>query len=195
VPPFLRTRARLVTAEYGMLPRATKDRTPREAARQQSGARSNQRLVAAAPRGREPAGVSRAHHHARLRRLEADAGIALRVGDGGFVASASLSRSCRRQQRRGNPFVGCVAAVRWASPAGPRRRVRRRSWIDYAEIPVPTWSTSWGRPRPVRGGAGHGRTSFSEEELAALLGSPHGPLRALRRAAERARSPPAAFKI
>jgi ribonuclease PH len=48
VPGFLRGRQRgWVTAEYGMLPRATKERTPREAARGRQGGRTHeiQRLI------------------------------------------------------------------------------------------------------------------------------------------------------
>ena len=53
VPPFLRDRGRgWITAEYGMLPRSTSDRTPREAARGRQGGRTLeiQRLIGRALR-------------------------------------------------------------------------------------------------------------------------------------------------
>ena len=72
VPPFLRkTGLGWVTAEYGMLPRATTTRNRREAAAgKQTGRTSEiQRLIGRVPaRRRRPGGARRAADHRRLRR-------------------------------------------------------------------------------------------------------------------------------
>ena len=72
VPPFLRGKGKgWITAEYGMLPRATHTRSPREAARGKQSGRTLeiQRLIGRSLRAvRGPEGARRAHHHPRLRR-------------------------------------------------------------------------------------------------------------------------------
>ena len=72
VPPFLRNTGRgWVTAEYGMLPRATNRRTDREAARGRQSGRTQeiQRLIGRSLRAvTEPGGDGRAPDRARLRR-------------------------------------------------------------------------------------------------------------------------------
>jgi hypothetical protein len=70
VPPFLKnTGLGWVTAEYGMLPRATHTRMRREAAAgKQSGERRKFNGLSVAPaRGHRPLGVGRAADHRRLR--------------------------------------------------------------------------------------------------------------------------------
>ena len=72
VPPFLRDRNQgWVTAEYGMLPRATNTRTDREAARGKQSGRTLeiQRLIGRSlARGDRPRAARPAHHPGRLRR-------------------------------------------------------------------------------------------------------------------------------
>ncbi len=86
VPPFLRdTGEGWVTAEYGMLPRATLERSPREAARGKQSGRTLeiQRLIGRALRGvvdRKLLGA--ADGDARLRRPRRGRRDPLRLGDG-----------------------------------------------------------------------------------------------------------------
>ena len=72
LPPWLKGQGRgWVTAEYGMLPRATLERTRREAAAGKQGGRTVeiQRLIGRSlARGRRPRGARRTPDHRRLRR-------------------------------------------------------------------------------------------------------------------------------
>ncbi len=207
VPPFLRdTGEGWVTAEYGMLPRATKDRTPREAARGKQSGRTLeiQRLVGRALRG----AVNRQafpEHTITLDCdvLEADAGTRCASVTGGFVALAlALAKLSAANNVRGNPFVGCVAAVSVGLAARvPGADVRTPILdLDYAEdssadVDLNVVGTSEGRFVEVQGTAEKG--AFSEEELSALLGSARTGLSALfdaQRSALEGRLP-AAFKI
>ena len=74
VPPFLRNSGLgWVTAEYGMLPRATHTRGDREAARGKQSGRTQeiQRLIGRALRAVvDRAAMGEMYHHARLRRAE-----------------------------------------------------------------------------------------------------------------------------
>ena len=72
LPPWLKGQARgWITAEYGMLPRATLERTRREASAGKQNGRTVeiQRLIGRSPAlGRRPQGAGRAPDHHRLRR-------------------------------------------------------------------------------------------------------------------------------
>ncbi|HET9047549.1 MAG TPA: ribonuclease PH [Chiayiivirga sp.] len=116
VPPFLRGKGEgWVTAEYGMLPRATHTRSDREAARGKQGGRTMeiQRLIGRALR----ACVDR---HALGERtitldcdvLQADGGTRTAAITGAYVAlrdAVSWLQGKRGLER--NPIVGAVAAV------------------------------------------------------------------------------------
>jgi ribonuclease PH len=116
VPPFLRGRGQgWITAEYGMLPRATHTRTAREAARGKQSGRTQeiQRLI-----GRSLRAV--ANLKALGERtitidcdvLQADGGTRTASITGGFVA---LAQACAHLERRrliaASPLHGQVAAV------------------------------------------------------------------------------------
>jgi ribonuclease PH len=116
VPPFLRGRGQgWITAEYGMLPRATHTRTAREAARGKQSGRTQeiQRLI-----GRSLRAV--ANLKALGERtitvdcdvLQADGGTRTASITGGFVA---LAQACAHLERRRlialSPLHGQVAAV------------------------------------------------------------------------------------
>jgi ribonuclease PH len=100
VPPFLRGSGEgWVTAEYGMLPRATHTRSPREAARGKQGGRTLeiQRLI-----GRSLRAVV----------LQADGGTRTAAISGAWVALADAIASLRDAGRlAGEPLHGQVAAV------------------------------------------------------------------------------------
>jgi len=116
VPPFLRGKGQgWITAEYGMLPRATHTRTAREAARGKQSGRTQeiQRLI-----GRSLRAVAdlRALGERTVTLdcdvLQADGGTRTASITGGYVA---LAQACEQLVRRGqiaaSPLHGQVAAV------------------------------------------------------------------------------------
>jgi ribonuclease PH len=116
VPPFLKGRHEgWVTAEYGMLPRATHTRSPREAARGRQGGRTLeiQRLIGRSLR----AVVDRSALGERTITidtdvLQADGGTRTAAISGGYVAlAAAIERLVRAGTLAKNPLHGQVAAV------------------------------------------------------------------------------------
>jgi ribonuclease PH len=116
VPPFLKGQQQgWVTAEYGMLPRATHTRTAREAARGKQGGRTLeiQRLI-----GRSLRAVvdlrALGEHTVTIDCdvLQADGGTRTAAITGGYVALAlAAERMTRARQIARNPVHGAVAAV------------------------------------------------------------------------------------
>jgi ribonuclease PH len=116
VPHFLRGKGQgWVTAEYGMLPRATHTRTAREAARGKQSGRTQeiQRLIGRALRGvvdLKALGERTVTLDCDV--LQADGGTRTAAITGSFVA---LSQACEHLQRRrliaASPLHGQVAAV------------------------------------------------------------------------------------
>jgi ribonuclease PH len=116
IPPFLRDRGEgWVTAEYGMLPRATHERSPREAVRGRQSGRTLeiQRLIGRALRGV----VDRKAFPDWTVTLDcdvlvADAGTRCASVTGAFVALALALASGRKERRlKLRPFHDQVAAV------------------------------------------------------------------------------------
>ncbi len=116
VPPWLRGKGEgWVTAEYGMLPRATTDRTQREAARGGQGGRSMeiQRLIGRSLR----ACVDRASLGERVITLDcdviqADGGTRTAAITGAYVALVdAVATLTKRNAIKRNPILGAVAAV------------------------------------------------------------------------------------
>ena len=116
VPQFLRGRAQgWITAEYGMLPRATHTRTAREAARGRQSGRTQeiQRLIGRALRAvADLRALGERTITLDCDVLQADGGTRTAAITGGFVA---LSQACERLHERGliaaSPLHGQVAAV------------------------------------------------------------------------------------
>ncbi len=116
VPPFLRnTGLGWVTAEYGMLPRATHERTDREAARGKQSGRTQeiQRLIGRSLRAivdRKILGETQIKIDCDV--LQADGGTRTAAITGGYVA---LTMACRHLMKVGklaaNPLTTSVAAV------------------------------------------------------------------------------------
>jgi ribonuclease PH len=116
VPPFLKGKQQgWVTAEYGMLPRATHTRTPREASRGQQSGRTLeiQRLIGRSLRAvvdREALGEHTITIDCDV--LQADGGTRTAAISGGYVA---LALAAEQMVRSGliarNPIHGQVAAV------------------------------------------------------------------------------------
>jgi ribonuclease PH len=116
VPPFLRGKGEgWVTAEYGMLPRATKDRTQREAARGGQGGRTMeiQRLIGRALR----ACVDRSALGERTITLDcdvlqADGGTRTTAITGAYIALVDAVNTLKRRGAvKKDPILGAVAAV------------------------------------------------------------------------------------
>jgi len=116
VPPFLRGKARgWVTAEYGMLPRSTHTRSPREAARGKQSGRTQeiQRLIGRSLRAAmDLAALGERTVTIDCDVLQADGGTRTASITGGFVA---LADACEHLQARGvlttRPLHGQIAAV------------------------------------------------------------------------------------
>jgi len=116
VPPFLRGKGKgWVTAEYGMLPRSTHTRSPREASRGKQSGRTLeiQRLIGRSLRAvvdLQALGERTVTIDCDV--LQADGGTRTAAITGGYVA---LAAACERLARRGavprNPVHGRVAAV------------------------------------------------------------------------------------
>jgi ribonuclease PH len=116
VPPWMRNSGRgWVTAEYGMLPRATHTRSEREAARgrQQGRTQEIQRLIGRALRAAvdlEALGERRIVLDCDV--LQADGGTRTAAITGAFVAMADAIAGLRRRGLiRGRPLFGQIAAV------------------------------------------------------------------------------------
>ena len=116
VPPFLRGKGEgWVTAEYGMLPRATHTRTQREAAAGKQGGRTLeiQRLVGRALRAvvdRRALGERTVTLDCDV--LQADGGTRTAAITGAYVALVDAVASLQRRNAiKKSPLVGAVAAI------------------------------------------------------------------------------------
>lgn len=116
VPPFLRNQGKgWVTAEYGMLPRSTHTRSPREAARGKQSGRTLeiQRLIGRALRSvvdQKALGERTITIDCDV--LQADGGTRTAAITGGYVALADAVESLmKRGLLKSNPLHGQVAAL------------------------------------------------------------------------------------
>ena len=104
-----------VTAEYGMLPRATHSRSGREAARGRQGGRTQeiQRLIGRSLRAAMDLGaLGERTVTLDCDVLQADGGTRTAAISGAYVAlKIAMDRLCRRESLRINPVIGQVAAV------------------------------------------------------------------------------------
>ena len=116
VPPFLRGQGSgWVTGEYGMLPRSTGQRTPREAARGRQGGRTQeiQRLIGRCLRAvMNLEGLGERTITIDCDVIQADGGTRTASITGGYVALVDAVDHCVAQGRlKRSPIVGQVAAV------------------------------------------------------------------------------------
>ncbi len=189
VPPFLRDKGLgWVTAEYGMLPRATHERTAREAARgkQQGRTVEIQRLIGRALRGVvDRTRIPDLTFTLDCDVLVADAGTRCASVTGAFVAlGLAFARLHGEGRVAQNPFREAVAAIsvgllsEGEGKDGPRVALD----LDYledssAEVDLNVVGTSGGRFVEVQGTAeGH---PFSEEDLTEMLAAAKKGLRQL----------------
>ena len=116
VPPWIKGRGRgWVTAEYGMLPRSTGQRSPREAARGRQGGRTLeiQRLIGRSLRAVvDMVALGERTIIVDCDVIQADGGTRTAAITGGYVALADAASHVRRRGRAGrDPIHGAVAAV------------------------------------------------------------------------------------
>ena len=116
VPPFLRNSGKgWLTAEYGMLPRATHTRSPREAARGKQAGRTQeiQRLIGRSLRACiDLSAIGERTITIDCDVLQADGGTRTAAITGGFVALAdAVDALIERKMLGANPLHGQVAAV------------------------------------------------------------------------------------
>ncbi|MBK1673723.1 ribonuclease PH [Ectothiorhodospira shaposhnikovii] len=116
VPPFLKGKGRgWVTAEYGMLPRATHERMGREAARGKQGGRTLeiQRLIGRSLRAAvNLEGMGERQITVDCDVIQADGGTRTASISGGYVALCDAISSLKaRGQIKRDPMFGSVAAV------------------------------------------------------------------------------------
>jgi ribonuclease PH len=182
VPPFLqRTGLGWVTAEYGMLPRATLERSPREAARGKQSGRTLeiQRLIGRALRG--VVDRSRlADHTVTLDCdvLVADAGTRCASVTGAYVALALACASlAKTRDLRVNPLREAVAAISLGVMGGRVLLDLDYSEDSTADVDLNVVGTSSGRFVEIQGTAE--REPFDEEQLGRLLAAAHTGLTAL----------------
>ncbi len=179
VPPFLRdTGEGWITAEYGMLPRATQDRNPREAARGKQSGRTLeiQRLIGRALRGV----IDRKLIPDKTITLDcdvliADAGTRCASVTGAFVALMMAFQKLRLKGSLGkNPARDWVAAISIGILAEDESR---RFGAVALDLDYPEDSTAWvdmnlvgtrsGRIVEVQGTAE--KEPFEEERLLEML--------------------------
>jgi len=116
VPPFLRNSGQgWVTAEYGMLPRSTHTRSPREAAKGKQSGRTQeiQRLIGRALRAvTDLKALGERTITVDCDVLQADGGTRTASITGGYVALVdAVAAVMRRRNLKTNPIHGQVAAV------------------------------------------------------------------------------------
>lgn len=172
VPPFLRNTGQgWVTAEYGMLPRATGSRNPREAARGKQSGRTQeiQRLIGRALRTSvDLAKLGERQIIIDCDVIEADGGTRTASITGGFVA---LALALKHLQKKGllkhDPLIVPVAAISCGIVEG-----QARLDLDYvedssAEVDANLIMTADGQLVEIQ--ASGEESTFSEDQLARML--------------------------
>ena len=173
VPPFLyRSGKGWVTAEYGMLPRATTDRTEREAAKGKQGGRTMeiQRLIGRALRAAvNPELMGERTVWIDCDVIQADGGTRTASITGAYVALViALSRLYVDGAMASWPIVDFVAAVSVGMIGGSPMLDLNYGEDSKAGTDMNVVGTDKGRYVELQGTAE--AKSFSEEELQAMLG-------------------------
>ncbi len=172
VPRFLKGQGQgWITAEYGMLPRATHTRNAREASRGKQGGRTLeiQRLIARSLRA--AVDLTKLGEYTITLDcdvLQADGGTRTASITGACVALADALRVMQKKgQLKTNPFKGFVAAISVGIVAGEARCDLEYVEDSAAETDMNVVMTEDGRMIEVQGTA-EGEP-FSQEELITLL--------------------------
>jgi ribonuclease PH len=172
VPPFLRGSGQgWVTAEYGMLPRSTQQRTPREASRGRQGGRTVeiQRLIGRSLRAVvDTAALGERTVWIDCDVLQADGGTRTASVTGAFVA---LCEALERLRAKGDiprlPLTDFVAATSVGIVDGEAVLDLEYAEDARAEVDMNVVATAGGRLVEVQGTAE--RSPFSREQLGRLL--------------------------
>jgi ribonuclease PH len=172
VPPFLRGSGQgWVTAEYGMLPRSTHQRTPREASRGKQGGRTVeiQRLIGRSLRAVvDLAALGERTLWIDCDVLQADGGTRTASVTGAFVALAEALERLRAQGELPRlPLHDFVAAISVGVVDGQVLLDLAYDEDTRAEVDMNVVGTAGGRLIEVQGTAE--RTPFSRDELTTLL--------------------------
>ncbi len=170
VPPFLRGVGQgWVTAEYGMLPRATATRTPREAGRTGGRTHEIQRLVGRSLRAVvELAKLGERTLTVDCDVIQADGGTRTAAVTGGFVALADALHALQAGGRLlQDPLRDVVAATSVGLVAGSPILDLDYSEDSTAEVDMNVVMTGAGRFVEVQGTAE--QTPFDLAQLTALL--------------------------
>ena len=192
IPPFLKgSGSGWVTAEYGMLPRATHTRSPREAAVGKQGGRTLeiQRLIGRSLRSvTELRGLGERTITVDCDVLQADGGTRCAAITGGCVALAmALARLVSERVVPRWPLRETVAAVSVGVCAGQAVLDLAYSEDSEADVDFNVVATAGGAFVELQGTAE--RRPFSEEQLRRLIDLSRKGLRELNDAQERALAP------
>ena len=158
VPPFLRDKGRgWVTAEYAMLPRATHDRTPREAVKGKQGGRTLeiQRLVGRALRAIiDTTGMGERTIWIDCDVIQADGGTRTASITGAFIALAdALAVLKRRNLIKKRPLLDYLAAISVGKVSGDVMVDLAYTEDSSAEVDMNLVMTGGGRYVEVQGTA------------------------------------------
>lgn len=173
VPHFLRNTGRgWVTAEYGMLPRATNSRNPREAAKGKQSGRTQeiQRLIGRALRTSvDLAKLGERQIVIDCDVIEADGGTRTASITGGFVALAlALKHLQKKGLLKSDPLIVPVAAISCGIVDGQARLDLDYEEDSGAEVDANIIMTADGQMVEVQ--ASGEESTFSEEQLQKMLG-------------------------
>lgn len=172
VPPFLRDKGQgWVTAEYAMLPRATHDRMPREAARGKQSGRTLeiQRLVGRALRAvTDVSAMGERTVWIDCDVIQADGGTRTASITGAFIALADAFAALKEKKvLKKTPLVDFLAAISVGRVGGVAMADLCYEEDSRAEVDMNLVMTGRGRLVEVQGTAERG--SFAKEELDRFL--------------------------
>ncbi len=176
VPPWMKGRGTgWVTAEYAMLPRATQERTQREAAKGRLGGRTHeiQRIIGRALRAvTDMARLGERTVWLDCDVLQADGGTRTAAVTGAWVALAlALLRAFDPKDTRKWPLSGQIAATSVGIVNGGALLDLAYDEDSRAEVDMNVFMTDEGKFTELQGTAE--ATPFSRRELDALLGLAH----------------------
>ena len=172
VPPFLKDKGRgWVTAEYAMLPRATQDRTPREAVKGRQGGRTLeiQRLVGRSLRAvTDTAEMGERTIWIDCDVIQADGGTRTASITGAFIALAdSFTVLKKKELIKKRPLTDYLAAVSVGKVGGEVMVDLAYEEDSMAEVDMNLVMTGRGRFVEVQGTAE--RASFDKKDLDEFL--------------------------
>lgn len=172
VPPFLRdTNQGWITSEYGMLPRATDQRTQREATRGKASGRTQeiQRLIGRSLRAvSDLAALGSRTIWIDCDVIQADGGTRTASITGAFVAMVlAMTRMKTKNQIAGSPLRGMVAATSVGLIGGTACLDLSYAEDSQADVDMNVVRTDTGRYVELQG-TGE-KTPFSPREMQAML--------------------------